>query len=585
MNIVKLNKFRKYKSLLYKFVYRKSPLFLKIVTRYLFFLLFEKRMNAFGNSDFPLMDNGDSYLYNLLLPENNKIGFCTQFYHEQNVNNIIVNPKELLNYKYEILHGQKYSKDSECKIQIDSNSLIPFSIVNKNQSNEQSDKYNVEISTNDKEYLFQNLSQNRFHYFPIKEKSNIKLNCNYDFIVGTPLKLQQEKKHKKKLVLSIFIDGLASEIFKLESVKKLMPNTYEFFQSGSIMLNATTNADWTDPSVPSIFSGLHSINHRVFDEESPNIGCDYKLISEFFQEDDYLTAQFCSNYGKSPSGGYTKGFDRTIYKRSMTVELIVNSFLEHIRTFEKRDNFIWLSIIDLHHFLDLVPAISTQSLVDLEYHDYKDVKTKVVVGAYNMSRTKRFMAELKRIDFYLKTIFDYISNNYKDDEFIVSICSDHGQPYITHEKPLFSRQRTAVPFMIRSSEVGHGILNHRIDNIDILPTILSLSKIRYNPHQFDGVVPKIFGGNIDRKYSYVESIFDGKPYTVAIIDDEHRFYFETKDKVSRSNFFAFDEYNIKLVNSKTDIDETKRYQDKVDEYVEIVMDHILNSRYYKDFIQ
>ena len=582
MNTTNIFRFRKFKAILYKMVYKKSPILMKIVFRYLFFLWFERIMNAFGNSDFPLMRNGDSYLYNVLLPEDNRTGYFTKFYHEQNVNNIIINPKELLTYKYEILHGQKYSKNSECKIQIDSNCLIPFSIVNKDESNAQSDRYNAKLSTNDKEYLFQNLSQNRFHYFPIKKKSDIKIICNFDFIVGTPLKLQQEKRHKKRLVLNIFIDGLASEIFKLEPIKDLMPNTYEFFQSGSIMLNATTNADWTDPSVPSIFSGLHSINHRVFDEQSPNIGCDYKLISEFFQEDDYLTAQFCSNYGKTPSGGYTKGFDRTIYKRSMTVDLIVNSFLEHIRTFEKRDNFIWLSILDLHHFLDIVPGISTQSLVDLEHHDYKDVKSKVVVGAYNMSRTKRFMEELRRIDFYLKIIFDYISNNYKKDEFIVSICSDHGQPYITHEKPLFSRQRTGVPFMIRSSEVEHGNLDQRIDNIDILPTILSLSEIRFNPRQFDGVVPKILGGKIDRKYSYVESLFDGKPYTVAIIDDEHRFYFETKDKVSGNKLFTFDEYNLKLVNSKTDIDETERYQDKVNKYVGIIREHILNSRYYKD---
>jgi hypothetical protein len=582
MNILELKKFRKFKTLLSK-LYKKLPTFLKIVFRYLFFMLFEKRMRAFGNSDFPLMKNGESYLYNLLLPENNKIGFCTQYYHEQDVNNISINPKELLNYKYEILYGQKYSKGSEYNIQIDSISLLPFSIVNKKESNEQSDKYSVEISTTDNDYIFQNLSQNRFHYFPINAKSNIKLNCNYDYIVGNPLKLQQEKKHNKKLVLNIFIDGLAAEIFKLESIKSLMPNTYKFFNSGSILLNGTTNSDWTDPSVPSIFSGLHSINHRVFDEESPHIGSDYKIMSEFFQEDDYLTAQICSNYGKTPSGGYTKGFDRTIYKRSMTVDLIVNSFLEHIRTFHKRDNFIWLSILDLHHFLDIVPAISTQSLVDLEHHDYKDVKTKVVVGAYNKSRTKRFMAELKRIDFYLKTIFDYISNNFNEDEFIVSICSDHGQPYITHEKPLFSRQRTGVPFMIRSSEVGNGMVGNRIDNVDILPTILSLSKIKFDPYKFDGFVPKIFGGTKNRNYSYVESIFEGKPYKVAIIDDEHRFYFEIKDKVSRSVFFSFDDYTVKLENSQTEIDETKIYQNKVDEYVEVVRKHILDSRYYKDF--
>lgn len=585
MSIARINRIRKVKLFLYKKIYIKLPTTFRILAVQIYNTLVLKLARPYGYSHFPLKEDGSSYFYTPLLEKDGRRKYFTGFYHEQSVSNYIVNPTDLLNYKTEIVSGEMCSGRSVHRLAIERESLLPFLIVNKKVSNEQSDKYSLNIRINNQKYFFENLSQNRFHYFPIKEKSEIALRSDYDFVLGNPIELKQRKRHKKKLVLNLFVDGLAAEIFRTESLQELMPNSYKFFKDSFITLNGNTNSDWTDPSVPSIFSGLYPINHRVFDETGPKVGHDYKIMSDFFQEEGYITAQICSNYGKTPSGGYVKGFDRTIYKRSMSVDLIVSAFLEHMRTFQGRDNFVWLSILDLHHFLDIVPSIDTQSLVELQHHDYRDVKTKSVVGAFNTNRTKRFAAELKRIDFFLKIIFDYILQNYKNDEFVVSLCSDHGQPYITHEKELFSRQRTSVPFMLRSAEISAGIVDKRIDNIDILPAILSLSDIGCENCSFDGEVPRILGGHRDRDYSFSESIFIGKPYTVAIVDTNHRFYFEAKNCVDKDGFFVLEEYKAVLKNSMSGVDETELYREKVSRYVTKIFDHVFSSKYASQYIK
>lgn len=236
-------------------------------------------------------------------------------------------------------------------------------------------------------------------------------------------------------------------------------------------------------------------------------------------------------------------------------------------------------MLDLHHFLDIVPAISVQSKLSPEFHDYKDVKTKAVVGAFNPIRTRRFVEELRKVDFYLGQVFDYITSNYESDDFTVCLCSDHGQPYINKEQELLSRQRTSIPLMIRDSSLSAGLGKARVDNIDILPSILNMVGLEHNPSDFDGIVPSVLGGQASRALSFSESIFFGKPYSVAIVDDSHRYYFQANNFVDREGFFEIGGYNCYLVNAETGEDETTLNDKKVKAYTDVVFDHIRQSSY------
>ena len=547
--------------------------FMKIVAR--IFLM--KSTVGFSSDDFPIKNYSETYLNFPLFLNKQGWGYFTKYYKEKSVSNLIINPRDILNYKTEILYGRKINISDEYNLEVISNSLLPISIINEKISNEQDDKYIIKLKTN-KVYSLENLAQNRYYFFPIKSATTVSVSSEYPLVVGKPLLLDQSIKHKKKLVLNIFIDGLASEAFKGSSVEKMMPHSYNFFSNGFITLNSHINADWTISSVPSIFSGLYPKNHKVHSRNNyESFGSGYKLISEIFQENNYLTSQICSNYGKPPNMGYVKGFDRTIYQRSMSIDSIVSAFLDHMQTFCNRDNYVWLSIMDLHHFLDIVPAISTQKNISLQNSNYKDRKKKSVIPGQDLTRVERYIQELKRVDFYLKIIFDYIRENYSDQEVLVSLCSDHGQSYITKEESLFSEQRAMVPFMMKGTPKSFGMTDYRIDSIDLLPTILSFCDISYDEKFFNGFFPKFFGGALDRKYSIAESIYPGKIYSAVITSDSHRFYFETINKVNPNGLFELKEYKTRILNRISGVDESSMLEDDKVFFTKMIKEHILSK--------
>ena len=56
------------------------------------------------------------------------------------------------------------------------------------------------------------------------------------------------------------------------------------------------------------------------------IGQGYNILSEYFQDEGYFTFQACGDWRKSPSYGYVKGFDRTIYQ-SATMGSLCNDII------------------------------------------------------------------------------------------------------------------------------------------------------------------------------------------------------------------------------------------------------------------
>jgi hypothetical protein len=105
-------------------------------------------------------------------------------------------------------------------------------------------------------------------------------------------------------------------------------------------------------------------------------------------------------------------------------------------------------LFDTHHFLHGLPDISIQSSTDISLHDYSGEKSKSVHSSYSEKKTKIYVEELKRIDFYLKILFDYIKDQYKDDEVVVSICSDHGQGYIGNSSDMLAEHRIKAPLFL-----------------------------------------------------------------------------------------------------------------------------------------
>ncbi|HDK7155682.1 TPA: sulfatase-like hydrolase/transferase [Clostridium botulinum] len=510
---------------------------------------------------FPLKTNNSTYIGESIIKSDNKEGFITEYYNEP-IDNIPISLA--VRSKTEVLYGKINNKFS---LEIKEDSVVPIAINDF--------ETNVSINENGNQNNFKSWFINRYNYFKFNKGDRICIEANKNIVVGNAIPLNQENQHKVKLVLNIFVDGLARSIFKVEKLEKMMPNTYNFFKKGAIFNNCYSNGEWTLPSVAGIFSGLRTAKNGMYHFAIPHeVGKDYSIISEIFKKNDYLTFQACGDWRKNPLYGYVKGFDRSVYKPYMQAEEIISLFLENMRAFSKRDKYVWLSFFDLHEHTNLIPDISSQINNSTQAHNYEEDTAKSVYKTIDDNKTERYINEVKRLDFYLKIIYDFINENYKDDEILIVLFSDHGQSYIGEDSYVIGEERTAVPLMIRGNNIPNCEIDDFVENVDILPTILKYSNVDFDESNIDGKLPRALGGKIRRDYVYSETIYSGKIFEAMIKDKNYYFYFKSENKVREDGRVRLGKYNVKLVNKNNNKDETENQKEIVKKYKDVVLENI-----------
>lgn len=505
---------------------------------------------------FPLTIDGKDNLIGIpMFADDSKYSYYTQYYSE--TFNFISNDKtSIYMQKIEIYRAKEYLfTESECKFNFEGDVLLPISLINKDAYTEVNNSFSVSIIKNNKEILLENIAQNRFHYLKFNKNDNVQINSNHNILIGKPIALNQAKKKKKKLVLNIFIDAFSASLFEKYSYEDLLPNTVKFFSKGVIFDNCYANGESTLPSLSSMFTGKYVKNNNFFHPRKRQIiGINQKIISQYFSEEGYFTQLISGNYGQNPYQGYCLGFDRTIFKHSMKHNEIVYEFLDSMRVFKDRDVFTWLSFLDIHHSLNLTSSFSSGVELELENHNYQvQDKIKTPFKGYCSKSTARYISEIKKIDYHLKSLYDYIESNYEEDEILISIVSDHGNSFTdeTRKTNLLRKEKINVPFMIRGTGIEAKIQNDIIENVDILPTILKFSGIKFDYQVIDGRIPNYFGGEL-KEVAFAESLYPNQTYKATIKDHKYEAFFETKSYVNQSGEVNLSDYSFVVYDIKND---------------------------------
>ncbi|EJO5349276.1 sulfatase-like hydrolase/transferase [Clostridium botulinum] len=479
----------------------------------------------------------------------------------------------LLNYdnntarlcKTEILPGKKVK---EAKFEIKNKSILPIMKLNQG---------NISVVINNEKFDLNNNLVNRFYYYPLEKNSTITINSKSEFVVGDVIEAKVDKA-KPKLILNIFVDGLSQKFLEDNGYEKSMPNTYNFFKKGTICNNTYVSGEWTYVSMASFFTGEYTKNHRVFqpDYDTENI-FNKKLYSEVLKENGYFCSRIDGDWRSTPAYGYIKGLDRFLYQpsiRSMHSNDVIMESIEHLEAFKEKNNFLWICIPDLHDIADeFETRLSTQVKSSINNRVFEKTNETSVKKKYDNNKIKRYGVQLKRIDTYLGTLFNYIKDNYSDDEIVISLFADHGQGYLINTDEFLDEGRTKVPMMFRGKNIPKGQCNELIQGLDLFPIILKsieMNKVNIK----DGNIPKYFGGNNRRKYTITESVFPDNPYRLVINDLEHKFFFNTKDFCTKDGRVKLENFSVKLINKLTNKDETDIYKEKVDKYTNIAINHI-----------
>ena len=494
-----------------------------------------------ANSGFP-NSRGENYLFDPLFPDEYGEAYFTCLNMEPEENPLSI---DFSRFRYEVAKGRRCEAGKPHKLVVDRPSAVPCAITGVDITQIRG-PYRIDLTCGEKEIPLRRLLAERFYYLPIHEPAELTFRSDRDLILGEPIPLQQESRNTAPLALMIFIDSFTWEIMERMSFEKDLPNISRFFQNGTIFENAFSSSNWTVPSIASVFSGKTITNHRMFHPRQDIVlGNGYPVISEIFQRAGYLTFQACGNHRKTPSYGYAKGFDRTVYRYRATISEMVDATLSQLKSFPDRDNFVWLSIFDAHTPIALTHDIAIQMALPLEAQDYhqQDAKSPMQLEP-NPMRTLRYMEELKKIDFGLGRLFEFIEERY-GDQALVCLLADHGPSFTTGDQKMLSPEKTHIALMMRGPDIPAGRATELVHQTDILPSMLHSAGIRHNA-EIDGRLPEFFGGPQSREHVVSDILYPGTTRKVAVRDHEYEFHLESEGTVDDDGAYELGDYRFAL---------------------------------------
>lgn len=521
------------KSRLYD-LYVNLPFPIKLYVRYAF-SRFESITGGFGSKDFPLIHNLGS-----------AIGRCVSgrlgekhyvfYYKEDLIDDSSANLRMLSRYRYELLVANLHVNGIHMVYQSDDAVVLPICFPFAKASNYISHQADVTVLANGNTHEIGNLVANRFHYLPLKPKEIVELRTARPTVLGRPLVVRKSRVTTKgRLNLVIAIDGLSSMVFPGGDYSVLMPNAWSFFKA-SRASEFVSCAEWTVPSFVSVVTGTSTIQHLFVDSTGELSPSDREsALQSVFSDKGYMTTMISSNYGVGLASGHVSGFDRVVYKKNAYAEELVSDVIEHIESFCFRDNYIFINLMDLHHFLPHKQNLSEQVSTSLPSLDCRSSGGSGVHAKFDHKRCERYKRAIIRLDLTLSALYSYIERVYDRERVSIIITSDHGQSYLDKNTHPLSRSRTQVP-VISLPSLKPGPANH-IGSLADLRNIILSSEFNSFKVRTPNMTPNISSRVSVRGRNFVvsESIFRRRPYRVVFITGDVRIYYETLDVFS-ANF-------------------------------------------------
>lgn len=329
-----------------------------------------------------------------------------------------------------------------------------------------------------------------------------------------------------------------------------MPNTYRFFKKGMICENAYTAGDWTFPSVASIVTGQTIAKHKMLHSKLlRKIDIDTPILYEYFKNAGYNTTKIGGNWRVAPNFGYARGMNRVYYHHmyeGYSAERVIADVEEQMHHMKETDQFIWMELGELHSIAEELNMAPVQSEFMVWENGILNEKFNSVKQKYDETKKKYYLKQVEYLDRRMAGLFQYIEDNYKEDEVVVSMFADHGQGYLVKpEEQFLADGRTKVAFMFRGNNLS-GCTDETISTCDYSAILCNLAGIDYDYSDTDAHLPVAFGGKDEREFAVTESIHVGDPYQIVLNGKDFWFYLKGKENVTPECRVPLDEYEMKL---------------------------------------
>ncbi|WP_322906540.1 sulfatase-like hydrolase/transferase [Paenibacillus sp. SGZ-1009] len=524
--------------------------------------------------EFPL-DSHQNSTIRRWMQNNAELGFMTNIYNNYMFGEM--NAETRFNAMTETLPGQQH--DDEHQLVLTEPSWLPVTVLDSNNK--------IDFDINDNVYSFSgtDLHTNYHHYLRFDEPGTLNIRMQRPLFIGQPIPIQDQPK-AKKLILNIFVDGIAYKFLEQHGLENVMPATFNYFKDGMIAKHCYATSEWTYPSVATMYTGKYTTNHHVFHPEfNYDFSGNNKMMQEYFKEAGYYTAQIGGDWRITPMHGYYKGFDRILYQNfmgGMDCKKVVTEAIEHLEAFQDKNNFLWLSIGDVHHVPDEIDQniiLQTRQSISQRINRRKKGQTTVLTS-YDTNKHEKYAIEIQRIDLYLNMLYNYLRSHYDEQDIVVMLHSDHGQSFLEDSPRLLNEHRRRVPFMVKGIAHAGGKVDEFIETVDFLPSVLHWAGLE-PATGIDGKLPHSFGGEAARSFAFTESIHPNQTYKAAITDADYDIHFENTTPISQDGIVHLHEYCIQVIERSTGEDVTEALPAITDHYEQVIWQHIKTQSSYE----
>jgi len=358
----------------------------------------------------------------------------------------------------------------------------------------------------------------------------VRITSQQPFWVGEPVRFGHSPR-RRRVVLNILTDGLSWAEMKREDFENI-PNIMRFFSEGTIFDRAYSGSEFTMPSFATIETGMLPHHSQIFSvNEQVRLEPEVYTLSEQMKRLGYYCVAVQSD-SEGVFDGVMRGYDRILVNHYVQPAFIgVERVIRQLEAFEETDQFLLMHCADSHPYAKQVQyPENAQTQISLAERCSRDEADAFRLEASRKNQQINRLS-IRDMDRQLGMLFDYLEENYDEEEFLVCLFSDHGPSVYSDDPWLLNEFRSNSTLMVR----GGGVPRYQrptelvstADIYQILDHFCGFSAEAASWTKMDGNLPEVFGGK-SRDMVISQSIYEGQTRKICLRTDQYACRFETE---------------------------------------------------------
>jgi len=308
-------------------------------------------------------------------------------------------------------------------------------------------------------------------------------------------------------VLLILVDALrADHLGAYGYSRATSPNLDALAAEGVLFERAWSQAPWTKPSIPTLFTSLYPIQHGVYEGETPGsagflesdlLGEEFLTAAEAFRAAGFRTGAFVNNAHLLPAQGFAQGFD--VYEAgSFDAAEIGRRFLAWLDGAPQQPFFAYLHLLDAHWPFQPAPAFVERFAPAGRYdgvfaqESWNGLRDRINDGRVRLDArdreelVARHDAAIAAVDDAIGRLLAALRERGALDATFVLLTADHGEELLDHGRVghggTLYEEVLHVPLILRPPGGAEG---RRVGEparvLDVFPTLAAAAGVPLPP--------------------------------------------------------------------------------------------------------